>query len=115
MQVHGYLKVASLVDREFSRAEGCGYITPCYASPVREAKKMFGTLAFSSQSIVYTSLCFMLQWYKTLVRLHLQYCVWFSSPCYRKDIVKLKWVEISLTRMLPGIEGLSYRERLSSQ
>eukprot|EP00061_Rhincodon_typus_P007217 g28688.t1 len=31
---------------------------------------------------------------------------------YRKDFVKLERVQKRFTRMLPGFEGMSYRERL---
>ena len=47
---------------------------------------------------------------KTLVRLHLEYCVQFWSPYYRKDIIKLERVEKRFTRMLPGLDD--YKERL---
>ena len=54
----------------------------------------------------------MLKLYKTLVRPHLEYCVQFWSPYYRKDIIKLERVQKRFTRMLPGLDGLSYKERL---
>ena len=50
--------------------------------------------------------------YKTLVRPHLEYCVQFWSPYYRKDIIKLERVQKRFTRMLPRLDGLSYKERL---
>eukprot|EP00061_Rhincodon_typus_P018792 g48117.t1 len=34
------------------------------------------------------------------------------SPCFKKDIVELERVQKRFTRMLPRLEGLSYRERL---
>ena len=40
------------------------------------------------------------------------YCVQFWSPYYRKDIIKLERVQKRFTRMLPGLDGLSYKERL---
>ena len=54
----------------------------------------------------------MLKLYKTLVRPHLEYCVQFWSPYYRKDIIQLERVQKRFTRMLPGLDGLSYKERL---
>ena len=36
----------------------------------------------------------------------------FWSPNYRKDIIKLERVQKRFTRMLPGLDGLSYKERL---
>ena len=35
-----------------------------------------------------------------------------GHPCYRKDIIKLERVQKRFTRMLPGLDGLSYMERL---
>eukprot|EP00061_Rhincodon_typus_P007796 g29841.t1 len=55
----------------------------------------------------------MLLLYRTLVRPQLEYCLQFWSPCYTKNIVKLKRVQKRSTRTLPGLEGLNYRERLN--
>eukprot|EP00061_Rhincodon_typus_P007834 g29921.t1 len=44
-----------------------------------------------------------------VVRPVLEYCVQFWSPCYRKDIIKLLK---TFTRMLLGMDGLSYKEML---
>ena len=54
----------------------------------------------------------MLKLYMTLVRPHLEYCVKFWSPYCRKDIIKLERVQKRFTRMLPGLDGLTYKERL---
>ena len=54
----------------------------------------------------------MLQLYKTLVGPHLEYCVQFWSPHYRKDVEALERVQRKFTRMLPGLEGRSDEERL---
>ena len=55
----------------------------------------------------------MLQLYKTLVRPHLEYCVQFWSPHYRKDVDALERVQKRFTRMLPGLEDMDYEERLN--
>ena len=39
----------------------------------------------------------------------------FWSPYYRKDIIKLERVQKRFTRMLPGLDGLSHKERLYKQ
>ena len=54
----------------------------------------------------------MLKLYKTLGRPHVEYCVQFWSPSYKMDIIKLERVQKRFTRMLPGLDGLSYKERL---
>ena len=75
----------------------------------RVVKKAFGMLGFIGQNIEYRSWNVLLKFYKTLVRLHLEYCVQFWSPYYRKDIIKLERVQTRFTRMLPGLDGLSYK------
>jgi len=54
----------------------------------------------------------LLKLYKTLVRPHMKYCIQFWSSYYRKDIIKLERVQKRFTRMLSGLDGLSYKERL---
>eukprot|EP00061_Rhincodon_typus_P012144 g37696.t1 len=54
----------------------------------------------------------MLRLYRTLVRPLLENRVQFWSPSYRKDIIKLKRVQKKFTRLLPAMEGLSYKDRL---
>lgn len=51
-----------------------------------------------------------LQLYRTLVS-ELEYCVDFVSLHYRKDAGALESVKKRFTRMLPGLEGINYRER----
>ena len=47
-----------------------------------------------------------------LVRPHLEYSVQFWSPHYQKDVEALERVQKRFTRMLPGLEGICYEERL---
>ena len=75
-------------------------------------KKAYGVLAFIGRGIEFRSREVMLQLYKTLVRPHLEYCVQFWSPHYKKDVEALERVQRRFTRMLPGMVGRSYEERL---
>ena len=75
-------------------------------------KKAFGMLGFFGQNIEYRSWNVLLKLYKTLVRPHLEFCVQFWPPYYRKDIIKLERVQKRFTRMQSGLDGLSYKERL---
>eukprot|EP00061_Rhincodon_typus_P011057 g35800.t1 len=75
-------------------------------------KKEFSTLAFIAQTIENRSGDIMLRLYRTLVRPLLECCILIWSPCYGKDIVKLKRVQKRFIRMLLGREGLSYKEKL---
>ena len=76
----------------------------------RVMKAAFGMLGFIGQNIEYRSWNVLLKLYKTLVRPHLEYCVQFWSPYYRKDIIKLERVQKKFTRILSGLH--CYKERL---
>ncbi|MGL5706676.1 MAG: reverse transcriptase domain-containing protein, partial [Aeromonas sp.] len=50
--------------------------------------------------------------YKSLVRPHLEYCVQAWSPYLKKDIDTLEGVQRLATRMIQGLAGKSYQDRL---
>ena len=46
------------------------------------------------------------------VRPHLEYCIQMWSPQHRRDMELLECIQRRATKMIPGLEQLSYKDRL---
>ena len=79
------------------------------AKVVTTANRVIGMIR---RSFSYLSQDITNQFNKSLVRPHLEYCVQVWRPYLRKDIDNIEKIQRRITKMVFGLEKLSYEERL---
>ena len=69
-------------------------------------------LGMIPRNITYKEKSLIIPLYKAIVRPHLEYCIQAWNPYLRKDVDMLEKIQRRATKLIPGLNDLTYEERL---
>ena len=86
----------------------------CGAQCLAARNRANGVLGYINRLVGYKSREVIVKLYSAFVRPHLEYALPALAPHYRKDVDMLERVQRRATRLIPGLRGLSYSDRLDT-